>query len=144
MADTLKGFDEVFVIPACFLRIHLVSLHTSVDHFEWICEESSHKTTEKMSVDVEISTAISTWIMDHFVIEVEETTGAGGGVGESSEKEGMNIAVELAESATCFMDLSEDTEGRISTIERDPLEHLPFLHHDLAHLHEIQGLCECV
>ena len=44
VADALKSFDEVFVIPACFLRIHLVSLHTSVDHFEWISEESGHKT----------------------------------------------------------------------------------------------------
>ena len=98
MGDALEGFHEVLVVPAGLLRVHLVGLHASVDHFDWVSQEASDQSAQHVSVDVVIGSSVATGVLDNAVVEVEEAGSAGGGVGDSSKKESMEVHVEFAEA----------------------------------------------
>lgn len=49
----------------------------------------------------------------------------------------MDAAVEFAKTSSCLVDLGENSEGRISSIEGSPLICLAFLKHDLTHFNQI-------
>lgn len=142
MTNTLKCFHEILIVPASLLRIHLICLHSCVDHFKGISEHSGYNPTKQMSVHIEIRTTVSPWIIYHLIVEIQKATRSSSRVSESSEYECVDVAEHFTNSTPRLMDFMEDSKRRIAFIVSNPLKKLAFLEHNLTHFYKIHGLCK--
>jgi hypothetical protein len=99
---SVKAVEEVAIIAASTLRVHLVNLHTVEDNIDRVSEDTGGKASEDASGQEVVETGHATRVFVELVIEVAKGPDSSGRVPHSSCKEGVKTTT-LIYSVLIFM-----------------------------------------
>ena len=116
LGGSYEAVYKVLVVVAHALVVHLVSLHTGKNDFDWIGSDAKGKTTKQTGHGVGIRSRLSSRVTVDPIIEISEACNSSRGEGHCTEEKSIKCRPKLPEAATCVHDLLSDLHWVIATL----------------------------